>query len=182
MLGRPAASQRDAGGLTLLELLLVVALIAALAAVTLGAGRRAVESARAARARSELATIATALEAYRRVFGDYPHTADGAVLLQSLLGRRDPAGSAMQARAVIELPGLSTASDRDPRSEPAAVLVDPWGRPYRYVYRVPAAGWMNSRFVLYSAGPDGRDRAALLAGGFPDLTAVENDDNIGTDP
>ena len=182
VLGRRTASQRDAAGLTLLELLAVLALVALLAGLGWGGARRAVESARTARARAELATLAAALDAYRRGFGDFPRTDDPAELLQALLGRRDPAGGRLAARPVLALAGLSTSGGRDPHVEPTAVLVDPWGEPYRYAYRVPVTGWTNSRFVLYSAGPDGAHEAALLAGGYADMSAPTNADNVFAPP
>src|ERR1019366_2481507 len=69
--GRRAVSQR---GLTLIELLLVMSIIVALvgfAAVGIvGAQQRAA----IARAKSELAVLAQALEDYKRHYGDYPQT------------------------------------------------------------------------------------------------------------
>jgi len=178
MSARPPGGAAPRAGFTLLELLAVLGVIAILAGIVLGVARRATASGHEARARAELAVIAGALEAYRREQGDYPRTDDAALLGQALLGRRDPDGRAIATSPVLEWQKLTWAEARDPRTDPAARLLDPWGRPYRYAYRVPPAGWSNSGFVLYSAGPDGRDQPALLPGGYPDLAAEGNADNL----
>lgn len=174
----PARGAPERAGTTLLELLAVLLILGILAALVIGVGRRAVESSRVTRAQAELAALAGALEAYRRSFGDYPRTDNSAVLLQSLLGRRDPAGAPLEARAVLDLAALTASTEQDPAADPAARLLDPWGQPYLYAYRVPAEGWLNSAFVLYSAGPDRRVTSALRPGGFPDQAAPGNGDNL----
>ncbi len=70
----PAAKARS--GITLIELLIVVALVATLGGLLLGGGRHAVESGRCSRARAELAAWAAALEDYRASHGDYPGSLD----------------------------------------------------------------------------------------------------------
>lgn len=174
----PARGAQGRAGTTLLELLAVLLVLGILTALVIGVGRRAVESSRIARAQAELAVLAGALEAYKRLLGDYPRTDDAAVLLESLLGWRDPAGAALEFRAVLEVGAFTLSAPADSGVGPGARMVDPWGQPYRYAYRVPAAGWLNSGFVLYSAGPDGRASVALLPGGFVDATAPGNADNL----
>lgn len=167
-------------GFTLLELLTVIAIIAVLVGLGFGAARRATESGRVARARAELTLLASALEQYRQAYGDYPHTDEPAVLLQSLLGRRGPRGDAIARAALLELSRFTTGNGRDPLTDTAAVLLDPWDEPYRYAYQVSAA-WRNSRYVLYSAGPDQHASSLLLPGGFPDPSPLENQDNLHAD-
>ncbi|MDI1250769.1 MAG: type II secretion system protein GspG [Lacunisphaera sp.] len=173
----PGATARRTA-FTLLELLAVIAIMAILAGLVLGVGRRASAAGKTARARAELAALAAALESYQRTYGDYPRTDDAASLLQSLIGRRGLAGTAISGRAILELAPFATAGATDPFNSPAAELIDPWGRPYVYVYKVPAGGWMNSGFILYSPGPDGKDAPALLPGGYADPTPRENADNL----
>lgn len=157
-------------GFTLLELLAVIAIIAILSGIVIGVGRRASESGKIARAKAELATIGAALEAYKRSYGDYPRTDDEVQLLRALLGQRGPASDAqINGRALLEIARFKIVGD---------VLVDPWDRPYVFAYKVPAGGWTNPGFVLYSAGPDGSDNASLLSGGFPDVASPANADNI----
>ncbi|MBA3848786.1 MAG: hypothetical protein C0502_02165 [Opitutus sp.] len=170
---------------TLLELLAVLALLGVLATLVSGVGRRASDAGRTARARAELAALAAALEGYRREHGDYPRTGDGAVLLQSLLGRLAPDGATPPrgGRPGLELAKFSVAAPRDPErpADPfgnaAAVLVDPWGQAYRYAFR-SIAGWTNPGFVLYSCGPDRLDSPILLPGGFMNQSAEANTDNV----
>lgn len=165
-------------GFTLLELLTVIAIVAVLTSIVIGVGRRASESGKIARTKAELAAIATGLEGYKRQYGSYPQTADATRLLQALVGKLGPTGVAMNARALIEAAKFTTANGVDPFVSPLAVLIDPWDQPYVYVYRVPATGWTNSSFVLYSIGPDGKDSPQLLAGGIIDPTPQENADNL----
>jgi general secretion pathway protein G len=72
MLSAPRQLRRT--GFTLIELLTVVAVMAILASITIGAvvgGRR---RAAIGRARAELAHLVQALEAYKAYYGDYPQT------------------------------------------------------------------------------------------------------------
>ena len=64
------------GGFTLLELLVVLALVATLGSLLLGGGRYVFASGRSSRARAELAAWAVALESYRSAQGDYPRSHD----------------------------------------------------------------------------------------------------------
>jgi len=164
-------------GFTLLELLAVICILTVLASLVVGLGRRAGESARAARARTELAILSAALEEYQRICGDYPQTDDGDQLLQSLLGRRGPRNEALTIRSLIEPARFATSGALDPMANSSAVLIDPWGQAYRYRYKVRTP-WENFRYVLYSIGPDGRDSATLLSGGFADPAPAENADNL----
>lgn len=74
----PACLSRTprAAGFTLLELLTAVAVIAILTTFAVGAIRGAKERANIARARADLAALVTALEEYRRHYGDYPQTGE----------------------------------------------------------------------------------------------------------
>lgn len=165
-------------GFTLIELLAVIAIVAILAAIVIGAGRRVAESGRIARAKAELASLSAALESYRRQHGDYPHTDQPSMLLQALIGKRSPTLASVDGRSRLDLALFTTPDAQDPFTSAGAELVDPWQKPYRYVYRVPAEGWTNPSFVLYSTGPDGADQPALGPGGVPDATAAANLDNL----
>jgi general secretion pathway protein G len=165
----PPGANPARAAFTLLELLSVITIIALLAGIVIGVGRRAAESGRIARAKAELAVLGAALENYKSSYGDFPRTDDEAQLLRALLGRRGPvADTNINGRSLIEPVRFTVAGD---------VLLDPWGRAYVYEYKTTAP-WRNSRYVLYSAGPDGRENSRLLAGGFPDAGGEGNADNI----
>src|SRR5512140_2597706 len=79
--GRCAVSQRGLvrrslgeGGFTLIELLLVMSIIVALAGFAVVGIVGAQQRAAIARAKSELALLAQALEDFKRHYGDYPQT------------------------------------------------------------------------------------------------------------
>jgi len=172
---RGATSTRAA--FTLLELLAVLVVLAILTGILIGGGRRAAEAGKTARAKSELAVLATALEAYKRAYGDYPRTGEVTQLVQALIGRKGPTNRDLANRSLLETARLAFANSADPFVNPVAVLVDPWGQPYVYAYQT-APPWDNPNYVLYSSGPDERDFPRLLAGGFPDTSNPANIDNI----
>jgi len=163
---------------TLLELLVVIGIITVLSAVVLGAARHAAEMGRVARAREELAALVIALENYRRVYGDYPQTDDAAQFLQSLIGKRGPAGDALQDPAWLDLGRFATSGAGDSSADPLARLLDPWFRPYIYIYKVPLEGWTNPSYILYSAGPDGIHTPAPVPGEAFDPSLPGNADNV----
>ena len=76
---RPSASVRHPGGdagVSLIELLTVIAVIGILCTFTISAVRGAKERANHGRARAELAALVTALEEFKRLYGDYPQTGE----------------------------------------------------------------------------------------------------------
>src|SRR4051812_10426570 len=67
-----ARPHRRSHAFTLLELLTVIGVIAILTTITIGAIIGVRQRTSVARARSELAALASALEDYKRLYGDYP--------------------------------------------------------------------------------------------------------------
>lgn len=153
-------------GFSLLELLATLALVGALAAIACGVVSSTMARSARLRAEADLSTIATALEAYQRHFGDFPRTADPAHLLEALTGARGPGGIATTGPNFI-----GTAVDVS--AEPAPVMQDPWGGAYRYRYD---ASW-DFGYALWSAGPDGRDESGI--DGRPAPGSAVNVDNVG---
>jgi general secretion pathway protein G len=175
-----SATRTPLSGFTLLEVLAVIAIIAVVTGLVVGAGRRVSASGKSARARAELVALSAALETYRVAHGDYPRTGDPTDLLQALIGKRRPDQQPVTTRPLIETLRFVTSDGADPFVNASAVLLDPWGQPYSYAYKSQTP-WLNPRYVLGSAGPDAAMHAALSVGGFPDRAAGENGDNIYAD-
>lgn len=120
---------------TLLELIVVIAIIASLAAVVAPSVFRNASDAKVSAARSQIEIFALALNAYRLDNDVFPSTAQGLDALRSAPGA-----------------GEAPPNWRGPYVS-KVIGPDPWGRPY--VYESP--GRVNtSSFDLYSLGRDGR--------------------------
>lgn len=120
---------------TLLELLVVLAIIATLVAVVAPSIFRNVGDAKSAAAKSQIEIFSLALDAYRLDNDNYPTSEQG---LEAL--RTKPTTGAMPRN----WRGPYLRKD---------VPLDPWGRPYVYV----APGAENpTSYDLYSLGRDGK--------------------------
>ncbi len=121
-------------GFTLLELLVVLAIIATLATVVAPEIFGHASDAKLQAARSQIEIFGLALDSYRLDNDAYPSTAQGLAAL------RDPPT------------GAPAVNWRGPYVK-RAVPNDPWGRPYVYV----SPGTENATsYDLYSLGRDGR--------------------------
>lgn len=125
---------RGQHGFTMLELLVVLAIIATLAAVVAPSLFRNVGDAKTGAASTQIQALALALDGYRLDNDEYPSTEHGLSVLRSL-----PSGAMPK-------------NWRGPYLQ-RAVPLDPWGR--AYVYRSPAREDASS-FELYTLGRDGR--------------------------
>lgn len=83
-------------GVTLVELLTVMAIVALLATIAVGTIRGVKQRANIARAKSDLAALATALEGYKRHYGEYPHLGPPDFNQATLLPASTTAGPGMQ--------------------------------------------------------------------------------------
>ena len=122
-------------GFTLIEMLVVVAIIATLAALVAPAIFRNVGDSKVTAAKSQIELYALALGSYRLDNDVYPSSEQG---LEALRAR--PAG------------GEPPRNWRGPYLS-KEVTTDPWGRPYLYI----APGRLNpTSFDLYTLGRDGK--------------------------
>ncbi|HPS19605.1 MAG TPA: type II secretion system major pseudopilin GspG [Candidatus Omnitrophota bacterium] len=131
--GHRRASEK---GFTLIEILLVVVIISALAAMVVPRLTGRSEQAKEAIAKADIqANISTALKLYELDNGRYPTTEQG-------------------LKALTEKPTQEPVPQnwRGPYVE-AKSIMDPWGRPY--VYKYP--GTHNNDYDLISLGKNGQD-------------------------
>lgn len=125
--------ERANRGFTLIEMMIVVIIIAALAGMVVPRLIGRSEDAKKKIARADVATLSTALNLFRLDNERYPSNAEG---LDALL--RKPANSGATGEPYIE-----------------KRAIDPWKRPYRY--EAPGSR-STGAFDVFSAGPDGNDR------------------------
>ena len=174
--GRIRAEKTWSAGFTLVELLVVISIIIALAGLVLAVQKGAWEQAARSRATAEIKAMEVALESYYADYGDYPRTsATDALdprtaftasayesasldLYTALSGDSDNDGS-VDAKVYMSFPEkmLSRASETS-----VAWVKDPWGAPYGYstAYAqareddpdiTPSVGY-NPDFDLWSTG------------------------------
>ena len=124
------AARRCEQGFTLLELLVVLAILGMLAAIAAPRVIAYLGSARADSAKVQMRNIATALDLYRLEMGRYPSQADGLVsLVENASGAAGWNGPYLQRKDAI---------------------LDPWGKAYQY--RLPGE---HGEFDIFTLGADG---------------------------
>lgn len=124
------------GGFTLIEMLVILAIIAVLAAVVAPEILKNVGDANSSAAKQQVELLGLALDSYRLDNHQYPTTEQG---LEAL--RTEPVA------------GQRAVRWRGPYLK-AAVPADPWGKPYVYV----SPGRNNPQgYDLYTLGRDGRE-------------------------
>lgn len=128
------SSKRQARGFTLIEMMVVLAIIGTLAMLVGPSVFRNLGDANITAAQTQIETMAVALDGYRLDVGRYPTTEEGLAAL-----RRQPIGAS------------APAGWRGPYLR-KAVPLDPWHRPYAY----EAPGVYNpDSYDLYTLGRDG---------------------------
>lgn len=122
-------------GFTLIEILVVIAVIATLASIVAPSVFRNVGDAKVGAARSQIEIFAVALESYRLDNDIYPTTEQGLAALRTL-----------------PTTGEAPRNWRGPYLR-RSVPLDPWGRPYVYI----SPGHINPEsYDLLSYGRDGK--------------------------
>lgn len=179
---------------TIVELLVVLAVIVVLAGITFGTASGVQTARMKATARAEIMLISQSLEDFRIAHGDYPVSVgpeDNAVTLsKALFGWKEFRGeplkfvdrsprSKLKVEAFIDPTKVLYEGDlpEDLKRKPLNVrFIDPWGQPYVYAYK-DSKEWNNFAFVLYSKGPDGLSEA-LPANGIYDQNYKNLETNI----
>lgn len=167
-------------GFTLVELLLVIAVILILASITFGISRGVQNAQARAKAKAEMATISQALGQFKSRYGDYPwhqdrnadNTENNKLMLYALTGRlvlADPFPNV----APDEIKAIEVTDEDEIEKNPKFLddtkfsttivddetesLLDPWGNPYYYLYKNDdnPDDWEVFGFHLYSTGPKG---------------------------
>jgi general secretion pathway protein G len=119
---------------TLIEILVVVAVITILAGITIGTLGGVNEKASRDRAKAEVAAISSALEAYRAEFGSYPTPLNSSNVPHTNIAGYLPAEKIQATNGT---------------------LMDPYGQPYIYLLPGGAIPTRNRvGFDLYSLGKD----------------------------
>jgi general secretion pathway protein G len=131
----PQRRDRNDAGYTLLELLVVMGILAVLTAVATPQLMAYFGKAKTQSVELQIENIGTALELYFMENGSYPSASVG---LKALV------------EATPEAPRWN-----GPYLKKAKNLLDPWGRPYQYVY--PGS---NGDYEVYSLGPNGKAKSA----------------------
>ncbi|MGJ8644466.1 MAG: type II secretion system protein GspG [Luteolibacter sp.] len=147
------SSHQSAKGFTLIELLVVVAIIAILAALSIGGFNYVSNKQAYSTAELQINLLSKALEEYKLDNGEYPTTTSTNGLFLALYWEG----------ANTTPPGKIYLSELDPINNKQAwtsgtgastAIIDPWGN--QYIYRngsTPSA--RNPDFDLLSTGPDG---------------------------
>ncbi|MDR2371886.1 MAG: type II secretion system GspH family protein [Puniceicoccales bacterium] len=146
----------DHRGFTIIEIVCTVTIFLAIAAGILRIQQTFQEREKQIRTRTEMMQIASWLEEYHEIYGDYPkivtHNDDqGNVLCSALHGNIDPNGSTPAAVKQIDL--VAT-----PLNEISNQFVDPFLSDYVYYYklRTDNGTWQNPSYILISKGPKGQ--------------------------
>ena len=128
----------DEAGFTLLEVLVVIAIIGLLVGLVAPAALRQLGGARVSVAKQSIERLGGLLDIYKLDVGSYPDSSDG---LQALVSR--PA---------------NVVSWNGPYLKGENVTSDPWNHPY--IYRSPSTRGGHD-YDLCSRGPDGKDSTTI---------------------
>lgn len=127
-----AHTLRPQGGFTLIEVMVVVAILGILATIVMTNVIGKDDQARVTTSRATLASVSNALDLYKLDNHKYPTTDEGlsALIEKPASAKTFPDGGYLKSRSLPE---------------------DPWGNPLQYVY----PGSQGRKYDLYSLGADG---------------------------
>lgn len=174
-------SKKAKRAFTLIEILIVVAILGLLMGITTQMLSTVGQSQGRSRAKADMAVMAAALEAFSAQYGGYPRynvakrasdagdvfkcltgkivlrVKDNAVNMSTLTKARKPFIDVLKFK-------LCDPSNKDSQSVDASkdgvYLADPWDEPYMYLYNTSTVAgsleseWTSPSFVLFTKGPD----------------------------
>ena len=197
--------KKSSNAFTLIELLGVMTAILALVAITFGVLRGVLNQQARTQAKAELAIIAQALEEFKQTYGDYPWVSEEADPTAGYANARKLtlalAGFAVfeyNEEGAVSLEKITSGEGRKSFIDPERLnfnrdfgnpssaddltdvfLVDPWRRPYVFVYNKGTSSWDNVAYVLFSKGPDGKaNLGSIVSTGIIVPNNSEDVDNI----
>lgn len=140
---------------TLIEILVVIAIIAILAGLILGTSGYVQEKAGNSRAEAEIKALSNAIEAYKLDNGVYPNGDGSANSTEELIKVLNPTNSG--DKVYFEIPARMFDSNRSSKSyesvrADASYLQDPFGNPYRYEFPGDENRSGEAFFDLWSQG------------------------------
>jgi general secretion pathway protein G len=138
--------RRGVSGFTLIELMLVMVILAVMAAIVLPKFTGRSQQAKITAAKTQIAQLEVALDAFEIDISRYPTTAEG-------------------LKALVERPASDASEWQQPYLK-RDIPKDPWGNDY--VYRYPGQ-YNENGYDLYSLGPDRK------LGGDDDITNWSKD-------
>ena len=128
-------------GFTLIELLVVIAIITILAGMVVGGAQQARKRGAITKARSQIATLETAISMYETDIGIYPES-----------GNKNLTSALIEDPDDLDWSGPYMKIRKNELNEEGEYL-DAWGNPFVYIN----PGLQNEySYDLYSLGPDGK--------------------------
>ena len=168
-------------GFTLIEILIVVAILGLLMGITTQMLSSVSQSQGKARAKADMAVIATAIEAFASQYGGYPRLntakkeSDAGSLYKCLIGKMvlrvndnkismDDVSTQRKGFIDVMKFRIVDPSDKDSQTvdhmKEGVYLADPWNEPYMYLYSTSTVAgtleseWKSPSFILFTKGED----------------------------
>ncbi len=200
--------QRIRRGFTLIEILIVVAILGLLMGITTQMLSSVGQSQGKAKAKADMAVIATALEAFSAQYGGYPrlnvakkesHAGDlykcltGRMFLRVKDNKINMVDASTPRKPFVDVLKLKICDPKtkstnvDPTKD-GVYFADPWDEPYMYLYNTSSVAgsleseWKSPSFILFTKGADtlARDVKSMYSTGVipPNDVYIEPEENI----
>lgn len=176
-------------GFTLVELLVVIAVILILSGIVFGLSGGIADKQARGKAETELQSIAVALETYKMKYGDYPWLGPDGDGNKTDLYKHLTGQLKMVPTSTAGSPDINASGDGKPILDPEKMTVsgtndgsyfmDPWGQSYRYYYKSSGSStWNYPGYILLSVGKDGKIDDDGLSKGEISADHFAEEDNV----